>query len=99
MIILRIDEKQSPAFIPTRLLSCSDAPHLSAATESDVESFLSPSGSVAARARNAHNEMLQWNRRPWWKRLGDIANAGETSLTHPQEAELELGQKEATETE
>lgn len=77
----------------------SDAPALSAVTESDVETFLSPSGSVAARARKAHSEMLQTNRRPWWKTLGETANAGETSLTCPRETEVELGQREVTESE
>lgn len=77
----------------------SDAPLLSAVTDSDVESLLSPSGSVAARARNAHYEMLQTNRRPWWKTLGETADTDETSLTRPQETEVELGQGEATKTE
>lgn len=76
-----------------------DAPALSAVTESDVESFLSPSGSIAARARNAHNEMLQANRLPWWKTLGESTNTDMTCSTHPQETEVEPGQQESSKTE
>lgn len=77
----------------------SDAPLLSAVTESDIAPFLSPSGSVAARARNAHNATLQTSRQPWWKTLGEAASTDETRLTHLQETEAELGRREAPKTE
>ncbi|XP_068458096.1 IQ calmodulin-binding motif-containing protein 1 isoform X2 [Clinocottus analis] len=48
-----------------------DAPPLSVVTMTDADSFLSPSGHVAARARDSHNAALQTSRLPWWRTLGE----------------------------
>ncbi|XP_070786942.1 IQ calmodulin-binding motif-containing protein 1-like [Enoplosus armatus] len=69
----------------TQLELLRDAPPLSVITATDAESFLSPSGPIAARARDAHNATLQASRLPWWRTLG------ETSPAHLQELEVELG--------
>ncbi|XP_028255541.1 IQ calmodulin-binding motif-containing protein 1 [Parambassis ranga] len=53
----------------TQLELLRDAPPLSVVTETDADSFLSPSGPIAARARDAHNAMLQAGRLPWWRML------------------------------
>ncbi|XP_077370418.1 IQ calmodulin-binding motif-containing protein 1 isoform X2 [Festucalex cinctus] len=55
----------------TQLDLLKDAPPLSAVTANDIKSFLSPSGTVAKRARDAHNARLQANRLPWWRTLGE----------------------------
>lgn len=54
-------------------------------------SFLSPSGPIAARARDAHNAMLQMGRLPWWRTLGETAGVDMFSPAHLQELEAELG--------
>lgn len=66
-----------------------DAPPLSVVTATDAESFLSPSGSIAARARDAHNAMLQASRQPWWRTLGETADMCDHAPL--QEVEAELG--------
>ncbi|XP_040887900.1 IQ calmodulin-binding motif-containing protein 1-like [Toxotes jaculatrix] len=73
----------------TQLELLRDAPSLSVVTATDAESFLSPSGPIAARARDAHNAMLQANRLPWWRTLGEPLDV--FSLAHLQELEAELG--------
>lgn len=96
--LMKRDRPHSPAFTLVRSPS-TDAPPLSTVTESDVEPFLSPSGSVAARARHAHNQKLRASRLPWWKTLGETANAAEAGPAHQQETEVELGRREAAKTE
>ncbi|KAG7215095.1 hypothetical protein INR49_022786 [Caranx melampygus] len=66
-----------------------DAPPLSVITAADAESFLSPSGPIAAQARDAHNAMLQAARLPWWRMLGEPADT--FSPAHSQELEAEFG--------
>ena len=68
-----------------------DAPPLSVVTATDAESFLSPSGPIAARARDAHNAMLQASRLPWWKTLGETSGDDCCSPAHLQELEAGLG--------
>lgn len=68
-----------------------DAPPLSVVTASDAESFLSPSGPIAARARDAHNAVLQASRLPWWRTLGETAGVDTSNPAHLQELEAELG--------
>ncbi|KAE8278551.1 IQ calmodulin-binding motif-containing protein 1 [Larimichthys crocea] len=75
----------------TQLELLRDAPPLSVVTATDAESFLSPSGPIASRARDAHNAVLQASRLPWWRTLGETACVGEFSPTHLQELEAELG--------
>ncbi|MBN3306559.1 IQCB1 protein, partial [Amia calva] len=48
-----------------------NAPGLKDATEQDISKFMSRSVPVAARAKQSHNTLLQFNRWPWWKKLGD----------------------------
>lgn len=55
----------------TTLLLLREAPPLSSVTQSEAESFLSPSGPIAARARDSHNALLQADRAPWWRTLGN----------------------------
>ncbi|XP_049611756.1 IQ calmodulin-binding motif-containing protein 1 [Syngnathus scovelli] len=69
----------------TQLDLLKDAPPLSAVTATDIKSFLSPSGTIATRARDAHNARLQANRLPWWRTLGE-----KTAGFKPEE-EIELG--------
>ncbi|XP_051797682.1 IQ calmodulin-binding motif-containing protein 1 isoform X2 [Acanthochromis polyacanthus] len=69
----------------TQLELLRDAPPLSVVTATDADSFLSPSGSIAARGRDAHNAALQAERLPWWRTLGRT----DEGPAHPQEAELE----------
>ncbi|XP_044043602.1 IQ calmodulin-binding motif-containing protein 1 [Siniperca chuatsi] len=75
----------------TQLELLRDAPPLSVVTETDAESFLTPSGPIAARARDAHNAVLQAGRLPWWRTLGETAAVDALSPSHPQELEAELG--------
>ncbi|XP_074520435.1 IQ calmodulin-binding motif-containing protein 1 isoform X2 [Halichoeres trimaculatus] len=77
----------------TQLELLRDAPPLGVVTATDAESFLSPSGPVAARACDSHNAMLQASRLPWWRTLGDATNASvdRFSPSHLQELEAELG--------
>ncbi|KAM6894083.1 IQ calmodulin-binding motif-containing protein 1 [Xenentodon cancila] len=72
----------------TQLELLRDAPPLSAVTTTEAESYLSPSGSIAAQARDAHNAALQADRLPWWRTLGE---PDVFSSTHLQELEAELG--------
>nr|XP_046237786.1 IQ calmodulin-binding motif-containing protein 1-like isoform X2 [Scatophagus argus]XP_046237787.1 IQ calmodulin-binding motif-containing protein 1-like isoform X2 [Scatophagus argus] len=74
----------------TQLEMLRDAPPLSAVTTTVAESFLSPSGPIATRARDAHNAMLQACRLPWWRTLGDTAGVDTFSPAHLQELEAEL---------
>uniref|UniRef100_UPI0037E96738 IQ calmodulin-binding motif-containing protein 1-like n=1 Tax=Semicossyphus pulcher TaxID=241346 RepID=UPI0037E96738 len=74
----------------TQLDLLRDAPPLSDVTVTDAESFLCPSGPIAARARDVHNSMLQASRLPWWRTLGDAA-ADTFSPAHLQELDAELG--------
>ncbi|XP_039462429.1 IQ calmodulin-binding motif-containing protein 1 isoform X1 [Oreochromis aureus] len=81
------------AHVHTQLELLRDAPPLSVVTETDADTFLSPSGPVAARARDAHNAILQASRLPWWRTLGDT-DAGHVNplgSTHVPELEEELG--------
>ncbi|CAI5638698.1 unnamed protein product [Oreochromis niloticus] len=81
------------AHVHTQLELLRDAPPLSVVTETDADTFLSPSGPVAARARDAHNAILQASRLPWWRMLGDT-DAGHVNplgSTHVPELEEELG--------
>ncbi|XP_068587130.1 IQ calmodulin-binding motif-containing protein 1 [Cebidichthys violaceus] len=78
----------------TQLELLRDAPPLSVVTTTDADSFLSPSGPIAARARDSHNASLQACRLPWWRTLGDAAGGGVVdtfSPAHLQELEAELG--------
>ncbi|KAM4711279.1 IQ calmodulin-binding motif-containing protein 1 isoform 2-T4 [Anableps anableps] len=76
----------------TQLQLLRDAPPLSAVTATQAESFLSPSASVAARARDAHNATLQASRLPWGRTLGEMTHTGqEAGPAHLQELEAELG--------
>ncbi|KAL3999832.1 RAT1-interacting protein [Sarotherodon galilaeus] len=92
----RIEEQRVEALLAhvhTQLELLRDAPPLSVVTETDADTFLSPSGPVAARARDAHNAMLQASRLPWWRTLGDT-DAGHVNpfgSTHLPELEEELG--------
>ncbi|XP_041834714.1 IQ calmodulin-binding motif-containing protein 1-like isoform X2 [Melanotaenia boesemani] len=79
------------AHMHTQLERLRDAPPLSAATVTDAELFLSPSGSVASRARDAHNAMLQASRLPWWRMLGELDAGATSGPAHLQELETELG--------
>ncbi|XP_077440526.1 IQ calmodulin-binding motif-containing protein 1 [Vanacampus margaritifer] len=67
----------------TQLDLLKDAPPLSAVTANDIKSFLSPSGTIAKRARDAHNARLQANRLPWWRTLGET-----TEGLEPKEMQL-----------
>ncbi|XP_061539954.1 IQ calmodulin-binding motif-containing protein 1 isoform X2 [Phycodurus eques] len=69
----------------TQLDLLKDAPSLSAVMATDIKSFLSPSGTIATRGRDAHNARLQAHRLPWWRTLGETA-----SVLNPKE-EMELG--------
>ncbi|XP_061642858.1 IQ calmodulin-binding motif-containing protein 1-like isoform X2 [Phyllopteryx taeniolatus] len=69
----------------TQLDRLKDAPSLSAVMATDIKSFLSPSGTIATRGRDAHNSRLQAHRLPWWRTLGETA-----SVLNPKE-EMELG--------
>ncbi|XP_071335780.1 IQ calmodulin-binding motif-containing protein 1-like isoform X2 [Trachinotus anak] len=73
----------------TQLELLRDAPPLSVVTAPDAESFLSPSGPIAARARDAHNAMLQSSRLPWWRTLGEPVDM--STPTHLQDLEAEFG--------
>ncbi|XP_074483353.1 IQ calmodulin-binding motif-containing protein 1 isoform X2 [Sebastes fasciatus] len=78
----------------TQLELLRDAPPLSVVTTTEADAFLSPSGPIAARARDAHNATLQASRLPWWRTLGETAggfDAGAFSPAHLQELEAELG--------
>ncbi|XP_045906660.1 IQ calmodulin-binding motif-containing protein 1 [Micropterus dolomieu] len=75
----------------TQLELLRDAPPLSAVTATDSDSFLSPAGPIAARARDAHNAALQASRLPWWRTLGETADVDVFSSSHLQELEAELG--------
>ncbi|XP_039907657.1 IQ calmodulin-binding motif-containing protein 1 [Simochromis diagramma] len=81
------------AHVHTQLELLRDAPPLSVVTDTDADTFLSPSGPVAARARDAHNAMLQASRLPWWRMLGDTDTGRVDPLgsTHLPELEEELG--------
>lgn len=68
-----------------------DAPPLSVVTAKQAESFLSPSASIAARARDAHNAALQASRLPWWRNLGETPTGEEAGHAHLQELEAEFG--------
>lgn len=65
-----------------------DAPPLPLVTATCAESFLSPSGPIAARARDAHNAMLQAGRLPWWRTLGETVDAVTPDPLLELEAEL-----------
>ncbi|XP_030608730.1 IQ calmodulin-binding motif-containing protein 1 [Archocentrus centrarchus] len=81
------------AHIHTQQELLRDAPPLSVVTETDADAFLSPSGPVAARARDAHNAMLQASRLPWWRTLGDtdVHHTDTFGSAHLAELEEELG--------
>ncbi|KAM9836274.1 IQ calmodulin-binding motif-containing protein 1 [Aulostomus maculatus] len=74
----------------TKLEMLRDAPPLSAVTAKDVELLLSPSGSVAARARNSHNAQLRVSRHPWWRQLGEMDALEKSGPTHNKGLEVEL---------
>ncbi|KAM3584961.1 uncharacterized protein V6R79_003789 [Siganus canaliculatus] len=73
----------------TQLELLRDAPPLSVVTATDAEAFLSPSGAVAAQARDAHNATLQTSRLPWWRTLGEDGDHA-PGPAHPPELEAEL---------
>ncbi|XP_035984106.1 IQ calmodulin-binding motif-containing protein 1 isoform X1 [Fundulus heteroclitus] len=75
----------------TQLELLREAPPLSTVTVKQAESFLSPSASIAARARDAHNAALQASRLPWWRTLGGMDTGEEVGPAHLQELEAELG--------
>ncbi|CAJ1087466.1 IQ calmodulin-binding motif-containing protein 1 [Xyrichtys novacula] len=75
----------------TQLELLRDAPPLSVITATAAESFLSPSGPIATRARDAHNAILQASRLPWWRTLGETAGVDEINPANLQELEAELG--------
>ncbi|KAK5874776.1 hypothetical protein CesoFtcFv8_027333 [Champsocephalus esox] len=64
------------------------SPPLSVVTATEADSFLSPSGAIAARARDSHNALLQAGRLPWWRTGGDEDTFSPAPL---QELEAELG--------
>ncbi|XP_059183600.1 IQ calmodulin-binding motif-containing protein 1-like [Centropristis striata] len=65
----------------TQLELLRDAPPLSVITAADADALLSPSGPIAARARDAHNAALQAHRLPWWRMLGENVGDGGGSNT------------------
>ncbi|XP_069577311.1 IQ calmodulin-binding motif-containing protein 1-like isoform X1 [Brachyistius frenatus] len=75
----------------TQLELLRDAPPLSAVTATDADSFLSPSGPIAVRARDVHNATLQASRLPWWRTLGGVDTGDMFGPAHLQELEAELG--------
>ncbi|XP_026216784.1 IQ calmodulin-binding motif-containing protein 1 isoform X2 [Anabas testudineus] len=88
----RREEQRTEALLAhthTQLELLRDAPPLSVVTATDAESFLSPSGPIAARARDAHNAMLQACRLPWWRTLGETTDI--FALSSLQELEAEFG--------
>ncbi|KAK2857153.1 hypothetical protein Q5P01_005888 [Channa striata] len=72
----------------TQLELLRDAPPLSVVTATDADSFLSPSGAIAARARDAHNAMLQGVRLPWWRTLGETVDTFPPASLQELEADL-----------
>uniref|UniRef100_A0A8C5DMH1 IQ motif containing B1 n=2 Tax=Gouania willdenowi TaxID=441366 RepID=A0A8C5DMH1_GOUWI len=80
--------EQLLAHTHTQLDKLRDAPPLSVATATDAESFLSPSVSISAVARQAHKAALLANQLPWW-RSGDWVEQPHDSA-HRQELELEV---------
>ncbi|XP_041637454.1 IQ calmodulin-binding motif-containing protein 1 isoform X2 [Cheilinus undulatus] len=90
----RRDEERTEALLAhthTQLELLRDAPSLTVVTSKDAESFLSPSGPIATRARDSHNAMLQASRLPWWRTLGENAATDTFNHGHLQELEAELG--------
>ncbi|XP_067439190.1 IQ calmodulin-binding motif-containing protein 1 isoform X1 [Thunnus thynnus] len=90
----RREEQRTEALLAhthTQLELLRDAPPLSVVTATDAESFLSPSGPVSARARDAHNAMLQASRLPWWRTLADTDPVDTSDSAHLRELEAELG--------
>ncbi|KAF7207137.1 IQ calmodulin-binding motif-containing protein 1 [Nothobranchius furzeri] len=75
----------------TQLELLRDAPPLSVVTEVQANSFLSPSASIAAQARDAQNAVLQASRLPWWRMLGELDAGVGSCHAHLQELEAELG--------
>ncbi|XP_053699772.1 IQ calmodulin-binding motif-containing protein 1 [Synchiropus splendidus] len=59
-----------------------EAPALSDITAADVPSFLSHSGTIAARARQAHNARMLVDRLPWWRTLRD--SSGSAQMENPE---------------
>ncbi|XP_013877232.1 IQ calmodulin-binding motif-containing protein 1, partial [Austrofundulus limnaeus] len=80
------------AYTHTQLELLQDAPALSVVTVMQAESFLSPSASIAARARNAHNAVLQASRLPWWRTLGEPDTSSESGPALLLELGAELGE-------
>ncbi|XP_054479643.1 IQ calmodulin-binding motif-containing protein 1 isoform X2 [Anoplopoma fimbria] len=66
----------------TQLELLREAPPLSVVTTTDADSFLSPSGPIAARARDSHNAALQASRLPWWRTLGETADPSITLIDY-----------------
>ncbi|PWA33772.1 hypothetical protein CCH79_00017285 [Gambusia affinis] len=90
----RREEQQVEALLAqthTHLELLRDAPPLSVVTAAQAESFLSPSASIAARGRNAHNATLQASRLPWWRTLGDTNTGAESGPAYLPDLEAELG--------
>uniref|UniRef100_A0A8C2WJD3 IQ motif containing B1 n=1 Tax=Cyclopterus lumpus TaxID=8103 RepID=A0A8C2WJD3_CYCLU len=82
----------------TQLELLRDAPPLSVVTTTDADSFLSPSGPVAVRARDSHHAALQASRLPWWRTLKETAGGVDMfSPAHLQEREVTTtpGRKES----
>ncbi|KAF7643790.1 hypothetical protein LDENG_00233180 [Lucifuga dentata] len=75
----------------TQLELLRDAPPLSVVMVTDAESLLSPSASIAARARNAHNALLQASRLPWWRMLNKKDAENVYCPAQPDGLEAEFG--------
>lgn len=71
----------------TQLELLREAPSLSVVSEADADSFFSPSAPVTARARDSHNALLQAERLPWWRTLGNEV----PGHAHLEDLEAELG--------
>ncbi|XP_072305854.1 IQ calmodulin-binding motif-containing protein 1-like [Eucyclogobius newberryi] len=71
----------------TQLTMLREAPPLSSISLSDADSYLSPSAPIAAQARDSHNALLQADRAPWWRTLGNEVPSDHAPL---DELEAEL---------
>ncbi|XP_037552268.1 IQ calmodulin-binding motif-containing protein 1 [Nematolebias whitei] len=86
------------AYTHTQMEQLLDAPPLSVVTETQAHSFLSQSASIAARARKAHNAILQASQLPWWRTLGEADTISASDSAQELEAELELFIRGSTDT-
>ncbi|XP_055082463.1 IQ calmodulin-binding motif-containing protein 1-like [Periophthalmus magnuspinnatus] len=74
------------AHTKTQLTMLREAPGLSSVSLLEAESYLSPSPSIVAQARDSHNSLLQSDRSPWWRTLSEVPS-GHAPL---EELEAEL---------